>query len=70
MTRVPRKTFHFGPQCEVDLVVMFEAYMALSALLYASTSILEADGFDTAAVRATVLVGDKAWVRFIRRCWP
>ena len=62
----PIKTFHFGPDSNHALLVLVDAYMASTALIQASASILEREGFDLGPLRETVRRGDRALVTLIR----
>lgn len=61
------KPFHFDAEMDYELVVLFDGWLQLTALLEASTSILEAEGIPVARVKAAVDRGDRALVAILRR---
>lgn len=61
------KTFHFEGQNDYALMVLFDSWVALTALLEASTSILEREGYDLTQTKAATERGDRALVALLRR---
>lgn len=63
----PNKSIRYDDQFDYALTVMFDSWIALTALLEASASALEGAGVDLVSVRRSIDRGDAAMVAYLRR---
>lgn len=63
---MPRKPFHFEPESEEVVLVLFSAYLSISAVIEASTSTLEAAGLDASYARSILAKCDRMVVQALR----